>query len=309
MKSTPEPADWSLWRSFAAVAATGSLSAAARQLRMSQPTLGRHIDALEQQLGVILFERTLRGLRPTETALRLVQPVAAAGEALAEAALVAAGAQEELSGSVRITASAVFSHYLLPELIAPLRDSFPRIALELVSSDSPENLLLREADIAIRMFRPRQLDLITRRIGETPLVTCAHQRYLERRGTPLEIEALLDHDIVGLDRSELIIDGARMAGFSLARDDFVLRSDSQTLVWELTRAGLGIGFAQVALVERTPGMQAILPQLRLPSLEIWLTTHRELFTNRRIRVIFDQLALGLAAMFGHPDSAPHPASQ
>ncbi|HZY67239.1 MAG TPA: LysR family transcriptional regulator, partial [Devosia sp.] len=93
----PDP-DWALWRSFAAVVAEGSLSAAGRKIGYSQPTLGRHIETLEQQLGVLLFDRTLQGLRPTATALRLYEPVRAAQEALAEAALVAEGSAGELEG-------------------------------------------------------------------------------------------------------------------------------------------------------------------------------------------------------------------
>ena len=307
MNSSEAP-DWTLWRSFAAVAEAGSLSAAARKLRLSQPTLGRHIEALEAQLGTTLFERTLRGLRPTETALRLLDPVRTAQAALAEAAMVAAGSHEALAGSVRLTASAVFSHYLLPELLLPIRRDLPGIALELVPSDSPENLLLREADIAIRMFRPTQLELISRKVGVLPLTACAHEGYLLRRGTPTEIAELLHHDLVGLDRSELIIQGARLSGFELTRDNFVLRSYSQTLVWELTRAGLGIGFAQYAVIERSPGMRAILPQLRIAPLEVWLTTHRELFTSRRIRVIYDRLAEGLGRIVARSDAtSPSPA--
>ena len=167
--------DWALWRSFAAVVADGSLSAAARRIGYSQPTLGRHIEALEQQLGVTLFDRTLQGLKPTETALRLYQSVAAAEERLAEATLIAEGSTGALEGTVRITASTIVAHYILPAMLRPIRQEFPAIALELVASDSAENLLLREADIAVRMFRPTQLELIAKKIGELPMVATEHQ--------------------------------------------------------------------------------------------------------------------------------------
>lgn len=287
--------DWSLWRSFAAVVADGSLSAAARKLGLSQPTLGRHVEALEQALGVSLFERTLGGLKPTETALRLYEPVAEAQRALAEAAIMAEGAHGDLSGTVRLTASTVVSNYVLPALLVPIRKEFPAIALEIAPSDSAENLLMREADIAIRMFRPTQLDLVTRKLGVLPIRCCAHESYLARRGTPQELSDLYEHDLIGLDRSDLIIQGARLNGFALTRDNFVLRSDMQTHLWELVKAGLGISFAQASLIDQAPGMRAILPQLQVPPLEVWLTTHRELFTSRRIRVIYDRLAEGLGA--------------
>lgn len=292
----PEP-DWALWRSFAAVVEQGSLSGAARALSLSQPTLGRHVEALERQLGAPLFERTLTGLRPNDTALRLYEHVQVANKALAEALMVADGANAELAGTVRITASMVTAHYTLPQILVQLRAEFPAISIDLVPSDSPENLLIREADIAVRMFRPTQQELITKKIGESAISCCAHQTYLDRRGTPTQFEDLHDHDLIGFDRSELLITAARALGATLSRDDFCLRSDSQTTVWELVKAGLGISFGQKILIESTPGMVALVPELDIPPLEIWLTTHRELFTSRRIRVIYDRLGALLGAYY------------
>lgn len=297
---TAEP-DWSLWRSFAAVVAEGSFSAAARRLGLSQPTLGRHIESLEQTLGIPLFERSLQGVTPTEAALRLYEPVEAARLALAEAMLRAAGsAPGDLEGVVRITSSEVTAHYVLPALLVPIRNAYPGISLELVPSDTVENLLLREADIAVRMFRPTQPDLIARRIGAVPVVCCAHDTYLTRRGTPAAIADLPGHDLVGFDRGTLIIDGARALGLTVAREDFRLRTDSQTAMWEMLRTGLGIGFAQFGIVRDTPGMRRILPEIEVPGLEIWLTTHRELATSRRIRAVYDALGDALADYLRRP---------
>jgi DNA-binding transcriptional LysR family regulator len=289
----PDP-DWSLWRSFGAVVEHGSLSAAARALGLSQPTLGRHVEALEQALGMSLFERTLNGFHATDTALKLYEPVLAAQQALAEATLIAEGASAALTGSVRITSSTVMCHYVLPPFLLDLRQSFPQVAIELVPSDSAENLLLREADIAVRMFRPTQLELITKKLGESPIVTCAHESYILRRGRPERPEQLVEHDLIGFDRSELLISAARRMGFELKRSDFIVRTDSQTNAWELIKAGLGVGFAQQLLVAETRGMVPLLPDFRPPPLEVWLTTHRELFTSRRIRAIYDRLGEGLS---------------
>ncbi|MDR3474856.1 MAG: LysR family transcriptional regulator [Devosia sp.] len=292
--------DWSLWRSFGAVVEAGSLSAAARKLGLSQPTLGRHIETLEHDLGLTLFERTLQGLKPTDTALRLYEPVAGAERALSEAALMAEGSSGALGGTVRITASEVISHYVLPPMLRHLRDRLPAVAIELVPSDSAENLLLREADIAVRMFRPTQLELITKKLGTIPMLCCAHESYVARRGAPTRIEDLREHDLIGLDRSDLIISAAKGMGFALSRSDFTVRSDSQTAIWELLKAGLGVGFGQERLVHETPGIVALLPDISFPPLEVWLTTHRELFTSRRIRVIYDELAGQLSAYLGWP---------
>src|SRR3954469_23849216 len=291
--------DWALWRSFAAVVAEGSLSAAARRIGYSQPTLGRHIETLEQQLGVTLFDRTLQGLKPTETALRLYQSVSAAEEKLAEATLVAEGSTGALEGTVRITASTIVAHYILPAILRPIRQEFPAIALELVPSDSVENLLLRESDIAVRMFRPTQLELIAKKIGELALVATAHQSYLGARGTPLGSEDLLKHDLIGCVRSDLLISAARAMGFDLRRQNCVLRTDSQAGAWEMMKAGLGVGFAQLGMVRDTHGMRELLPMITPPPLEVWLTTHRELFLSPRIRAIYDRLATALSAYVAH----------
>jgi DNA-binding transcriptional LysR family regulator len=285
--------DWSLWRSFGAVIEHGSLSGAARALGLSQPTLGRHVEALEAALGVSLFERTLSGLKPTETAIKLYEPVKQARDALAEAALRAEGANAGLAGTVRITSSTVVCHYILPPLLYELRQAFPQVAIELVPSDAVESLLLREADIALRMFRPTQLELVTRKIGEIPIVTVAHERYLKARGRPVAVEELLDHDLIGADRSDLLLTIARRMGLPVSRDNFTVRTDSQTNMFELLKAGLGIGFAQAYLVDDTPGLVRLLPQFVPPPLEMWLTTHPELFTNRRIRAIYDRLGESL----------------
>lgn len=286
--------DWALWRSFSAVVANGSLSAAARELGISQPTVGRHIETLEADLGLTLFERTLSGLKPNSTALRLYDPVTRAQMALAEAAIMAEGAQDDLGGTVRITASVMISNYVLPALLVPIRQLYPGIALEIVPSDSSENLLLREADIAIRMFRPTQLELISRHLGDIAIGPVAHENYLARRGTPKTIEDLFAHDMIGFDRSDAIIAHARSFGLTLRRENFPLRSDDQAHLWELIRAGLGIGFAQVGLAQATPGLVALPIDLNIPVLPVWLTTHRELFTSHRIRAIYDALADGLA---------------
>lgn len=289
-----EDPDWALWRSFAAVVAEGSLSAAARRLGLSQPTVGRHVEALEQTLRLTLFERTRNGFRPTEAGLRMYEPVAAAAEALSAAMLMAQSGQAALEGTVRITASNVAANYILPPMLARLRAEFPAIDLELVPSDSAENLLLREADIAVRMFRPTQLELIAKKLGESPVVACAHESYLARRGTPRGFDELRAHDLIGFDRSTLMIEAARMAGVEIARGDFAIRTDGQTAMWELIRAGAGIGFGQRLLVRATPGLVEVDAGIAVPPLEVWLATHRELFTSRRIRAIYDRLGELLA---------------
>lgn len=284
-----------MWRSFAGVVEHGSLSAAARALGLSQPTIGRHIETLETDLGLSLFERSLSGLKPNENALRLYQPVAEARAAFARAAILAAGAQQQEAGTVRITASVIISNYVLPHLLSDIRRQYPNIAIEIIPSDSAENLLMREDDIAIRMFRPNQLELIAKHLGDIAIVPIAHESYLARHGRPESLEALWTHDLIGFDRSDALLLHARKLGHELSRDQFVIRSDDQAHLWELLKAGLGIGFGQANLASLTPGLVALPIEVNIPALPVWLTTHRELFTSARIRAIYDALALGLTA--------------
>ncbi|MFN4192804.1 MAG: LysR substrate-binding domain-containing protein, partial [Tabrizicola sp.] len=197
--------DWSLIRSFLAVAEAGSLSAAARTTGTSQPTLGRHIHAIEAALEVPLFTRTALGLTLTEAGEALLPAARAMQAAAAELALTARGRAEGLAGTVRITASRVVSHSILPPILARLRAEEPGIQIDLVPSDTTENLLFGEADIALRMYRPTQPDLVARQIGALPLGLYAARSYLDRRGRPASTDDLMGHDFIGQDRMDQII--------------------------------------------------------------------------------------------------------
>ncbi|MGB1090561.1 MAG: LysR family transcriptional regulator [Oceanobacter sp.] len=293
--------DWTLWRSFEAVITQGSLSGAAKQLGLSQPTLGRHIEALESSLAQPLFERHLRGLKPNAVALRIYEQVARANNALSEAALIATGANENLKGKVRLTASTVTSHYTLPGVLRQVHNEYPDIDIELVPSDTSANLLMRDADIAIRMYQPTQEGLIARKIAEVRLCAAAHHSYLEEKGTPESPQELIQHDLIGFDKIDLLIRAANEMGWAMTPDNFWLRTDSQTAIWEMAKAGLGITFAQEVLVNNTPGMVKILPQLNIPTLPVWLTTHKELHTNQHIRRVFDRLADCLKETYNKAD--------
>jgi len=286
--------DWDHLRVFVGVAEHGSLSAAGRELNISQPTVGRHIQALEDSLGVRLFQRTVRGLDLTDTGRDLLEhgrEMAAAADRLA---LAAAGREAAVSGTVRVTASAFVATLTLPEIIADLRLAHPEIEIELVASDATENLLQREADIAVRMYRPRQVDVITRKVSELSLGVYAANSYLSRRGTPRELNDLLAHDIVGYDRDETILQGFAAVGVDVDRHFFVARCDDQVAYWHLVVAGVGIGFSQVRVGDAEPLVSRVLPDFAIPPLPVWLTAHAGLRTNPRVRRVFDSLAERLA---------------
>ena len=281
--------DWNLIRSFVAVAETGSLSAAARRLAASQPTLGRHVAELEQALGVVLFRRGRTGYELTEQGAVLFERAQHVGEAANAFARLATGATEQIAGTVRVAASEVVSAYVLPPILARLRQAEPAIEIEIVASNQVENLLRRDADIAVRMVAPAQQDLIARKIADLPLTACAATSYLERRGRPHSPEDLVGHDLIGFDRGMDIINGFAALGVAIDRHAFAVRTDNQIVFWEAIRAGNGIGFAQRQLAERDPLVETILPELALPPLPMWLAMHRDVRTSARVRRVADFL--------------------
>lgn len=295
---------WDHLRSFLAVLREGSLSAAARGLRLTQPTVGRHIDELESALGVVLFTRSQSGLAPTEAALELrphAETMAAAAEALAR---TASGEAAEARGAVRIAASEVVGVEILPRLLEPFRRLYPQIAIELVVSNRNEDLLRREADIAVRMVAPTQGALLARRIGAIELGLHAHRRYLERRGTPATLDALTGHALIGFDRETTAVRALQKLGLPLTREMFAIRTDSDTTQFSAIRAGLGIGVCQAPLAARDPDLVRLLPDAFAYPLECWVAMHEDLKTVRRMRLAFDHLVAGLDAYVRGREMAP-----
>lgn len=282
--------DWTLLQSFAAVAEHASLSAAARALGTSQPTLSRHIAALEATLGTRLFERGRSGVTLTVDGSDVLIHAQRMADAAAQVNGGLGQAPSDLAGTVRVTASQVVATFVLPEVLQTLRQAYPQIDIEVVASDTTENVLRREADIALRMYRPTQADVITRHVMDVPLGLFAARRYVEARGLPHKLEDLRDHDVIGYDRSPLIIDGLRRAGLEVDRTFFAFRSDDQVLCWQLVRAGCGIGFGQKHVGDADPDVVQVFGPDPVGRLPLWLTAHPDVRRTPRIRRIYDGLA-------------------
>jgi DNA-binding transcriptional LysR family regulator len=297
-KSTLAPArpelDWALLRAFLEVAQAGSLSRAAAALGTSQPTLSRQIATLEAEVGQALFERTTRGMRLTKAGEAMRFPAQRMREHAQNFALVAGGHAQTLAGTVRVTASEIFSAYVLPPLLRKLRDSHPEIQIELVASNTLENLLERDADIALRMVRPQQAALIARRLPDQPLAMYAHRDYLAAFGKPSAAN-MLQHRWVGFDRSDLMLRGFRAAGFRVNRDLFGFRCDNQIVAWQAVLAGMGIGAGTHRVAALTPQLTRVLPKIVIPPMPMWVTAHRELRGTPRLKIVFDALAEALSA--------------
>ena len=291
---TNQEPGWDLYRAFLAVMEEGSLSGGARRLGLTQPTVGRQIEALEQALGIKLFTRSQTGLAATDTAVTL-RPFAENLRATANA-LRRASTDASISshGTVRITVSDVVGVEVLPPILTALREAHPAIKIELVLSNRTQDLLQRDADIAIRMVQPSQAALIARRVGAIPLGLYAHRRYLEQCGMPTSIADLKNHALIGFDQETSYIRNMQKRGLPLTRDMFSLFTDNQLAQLAAIRAGYGIGMCQAALVNRNPELLPVLPQAVTSELETWIVMHEDLRSSERCRIVFDALVSGVS---------------
>jgi DNA-binding transcriptional LysR family regulator len=287
------PAKWDLYQSLFAVLETGSLSGAARALGLSQPTLGRHIEQLEQALGLPLFTRSPQGLKPTDLALTLRNHLEAMNAASDAIVRDASGEADGETGVVRITASHIIGAEVLPSILADFHELHPGIAVELALSNAVEDLLRREADIAVRMKRPTQGALLARRIGSVPICLYAHRRFIERHGVPNSLGSP-SASAIGPDRDETALRSITELSLPFGREGFRFRSDSDLAQLAAIRAGFGIGGIQAGIARRDPDLVQVLAEEFNYPLDIWLVMHEDLKTSRRVRLMFDHLAAGLA---------------
>jgi DNA-binding transcriptional LysR family regulator len=284
--------DWNQVRAFLATAEEGSFSAAARALGTTQPTLGRQVSALETALGVTLFDRNTRGLTLTAAGREMLDHVRTMGEAAARVSLAAATQSQAVAGTVTISCVDIFAAALLPPVLTRLRDMAPALTVSVVASNAFSDLSRREADIAIRHARPTQPDLIARHITDYRAALYAASDYLDRMGRPRDARDLADHAFMGSgEPGEVAVLQDR--GLPVTAESFRLRSENGTALWQCLRAGLGVMMFPQVIGDQTPGLERVLPDLPPLDFPVWLATHRELHTSRRIRTVFDTLAEAL----------------
>ena len=282
--------DWNQARAFLATAEEGSLSAAARALGQTQPTLSRQVAALEEDLGVTLFERLGRSLSLTQSGLELLEHFRAMGEAASRISLTASGQSQAIEGHVCITATNIMASYHLPPMLKRLRAVAPEIEIEIVASNDIRDLRRREADIAIRHVRPEQPDLIAKLVGEVSGHLYASKEFLDRHGRPKTPSDVTDADFIGFEHPERLLAVLNGLGLSLTRRNFKLTSASSTVILGMMKHGLGISVLTEEIAALHPELEMVLPELDAVPVPIWLVTHREIHTSRRIRLVFDLLA-------------------
>ena len=290
--------DWNQLKAFLETAETGSLSAAARKLGLTQPTLSRQVAAIEQRMGVTLFERVGKAMALTPTGLDLLEHARAMGAAAQALRLAASGRSQSVGGVVSVSATYGAAAYFVAPLVRKLREKEPTIAIEVIASDAISDLLRREADIAVRHVKPDQPDLIARFVREATANFYASEDWVRVHGHPRHAEEAAHLPFVGADRSGHFLAYLHQQGLPLSEANFSCYADHSMAQWSLVRHGMGIGAMIDEIAGDTPGIVRVLedvPPLRFP---IWLVTHRELRTSRRIRVVFDALVKGMRRYTG-----------
>lgn len=289
--------DWNQVRALLATAEEGSLSAAARALATTQPTLGRQVTALEQQLGIELFVRRGRGLQLTPTGLALVEHARGMAEHALRLSRVAAGHSLTLDGPVVISAAEVTAAYVLPKIVADIRARHPGIQIHILATNQVSDLGGREADIAIRSFRPTNGELVARKVRQGRGYLYATPAYLQSIGNPDSVQALdaAHAEYVAFDETDAFIKGLGAFGLSLTAADFPWVSASQQVQWALITQGSGIGVMVEEVGSADPRVVRVLPEAICFPVPMWLTSHAEVRTSHRVRTVFDLLDEALSA--------------
>lgn len=285
--------DWALYRSFLAVMRKGSLSAAAAALKLTQPTLGRHIDGLEAALATPLFTRSRMGLAPTDAALELLPHVETMEAAAAAFLRTSSGEAAEARGTVRLTSSEIMGAEVLPAMLARFHAHYPRIDIELNLDDRQQDLLRRDADVALRMARPTQTALVAKHVGNARVNLYAHKSYLAKHPLPGSLSDIPGMSVIGYDDNSRILDLIRIGQLSVPPNTFTLRSDSELAQLALLRAGAGIGGCQAGIARRDAELQPVFHDQFEFTMEMWLAYHEDLRASRRVRLLVDFLATEL----------------
>ena len=285
--------DWNRARAFLVTAEEGSFSAAAKALKVTQSTLGRQVSALEEELGIALFERVGKGIEITPGGIELLEYVRRMGEAANNLSISASGQASNIEGNVVITASEVIAVYVLPQIVMDIRREEPGIIVEIVATNISSDLRRREADIAIRNFQPQHQDLIAQKVKDSKFFLYATPEYVLTHGPFSNKEDLSRASFIGSVDNSKILAALSSLGLKLTDDNFPYKTENHATYWSLTRNGAGIGAMLEYIGEKDPAVQRVLPSLPGLTLETWIVSHKELKTNRRIRFVFDFLVNAL----------------
>jgi len=290
--------DWNLLRSFIAVFEAGTLTEAARRLGTTQPSLGRHIRSLEARLGEALFMRLPGQLKATARAEALHEAVAPMKHAAWRAAQQLADGPQRLVGTVRIAVSEVYATHVVAPLAAQLLAEHPELEIELSVSNRADNLLRRDADIAVRFFRPEQDDVIAVHVGTTELGLYVHERYLARHGEPTGFDLPPQAFVAGFDRETPPLAPLFRGAPPPQPLRFRLRTDAILARQAAVEAGLAIGAYLTDVAADKPALKRVLADRFGLAQPVWLCAHPELRRSATMRAVWSRLELVLRTRLG-----------
>lgn len=287
--------DWNYARGFLVTMEEGSLSAAARALNLTQPTLSRQVAALEESLGLVLFERVGRGLEPTPTGLELLEHVRLMGEAANQFSLTASGQSSAIEGKVCISCTDLDATFRLPKIIKSLREAHPSIQIEIIASNDASDLKGREADIALRGFRPQEPDLIAKKLYDIQATLYATPEYLDSIGRPKNNQDFSQAQFIGFHKfNQEYIDILNEKAFNLDEKNFAVLCNNHVTYWEVMKLGMGIGVMPIEIGDKEPLVERAIQDQEFFTGEVWLVAHRELRTSLRVKTVFEYLSNSLA---------------
>lgn len=283
--------DWDDLRYFLAVHRAGTLARAGAALRINPTTVGRRLGALEERIGARLFDRTADGYVVTPAGRDLV----ARAERMEDEALAVerevSGADQRLAGSVRVSATEMLATRFIAPHLSRFAALHPSITIDLSCTPRSVSLARREADVVLRLARPEEPDVVSRRLGSIALALYASREYLAQRGVPADAErSLHGHDVVLFASSraftventwfEARLDGARV----------VLRSDSVSSIYSAALFGLGIALLPIVVAEREPELERVPTSTAPEPRVVWQAVHVDLQKSARIRAVLSFLA-------------------
>ena len=289
--------DWNLLRSFVAIYDTGTLTAAAKRLGITQPSLGRHLRELELLVRETLFTRLPGKLKPTERADALFAATYEMHHAVRNAELLFSSNRERLSGVVRVAVAEAYGYHVVPQLLGTLMNEQPELEIELSVSNRSDNLLRRDADIAMRFFRPNQDDLIAVKLGDAEMGLFAHDDYIARFGEPTDFALPEGGFVTGFDRQDMPLAPSLRGRAPSELPRFRFRTDSAMARQAAIASGAGMGMLFVDIAQTIPGLRRVLADKVSLAQEVWLCAHDELRRSSRMRFVWDRLEAELKMRF------------
>lgn len=286
--------DWNRARAFYITVEEGSLSAAAKALALSQPTVSRQVMALEEELNTVLFERVGKGLELTPTGKALYEHVKSMAEAASRFSLSAAGIGADIEGKVCISATEMTAFFTLPPILAQLQRIYPKILVELVVNNASSDLKRREADIAIRAYRPEQPDLIIRKLNNMTVNLYASKQYVAQNQALFDAGRVSDAKFVGFGTDDEFSDILRKEfGLEVDHTNFSAYTTNHMVNWQLAKQHMGISGMLKEVGDNDTDMVAIFSDEQAVTGDLYLVSHRELRASMRIQRVFDYLANAL----------------